>query len=99
MSDEENKVEETEESLDDSMKVAYVVGLDNDGNFVFNIFGKDKGLIEVLGLHELAGHKIKQMLEMNTSTGDKLTQEVLRLAIQINNKIDKLPKDLVRKKI
>ena len=101
MSDEKEPIieEEVIEDPDESMRVAYLVGLDNEGNFVFNVFGKEKGLVEVLGLHQLAGHKLKQMLEQNTNTGDKLTAEALRLLLQINNKIDKLPKDLVRKKI
>ena len=74
----------------DDLKVGYLVGLTEDGNFVFELFGKNKGLVEILGLHGHATLRINQLHSQKQMAGDALVHEVGKAVAILNQKIDKL---------
>ncbi len=72
---EEAKPEQKALTLSD-LRMGYVVGITEDGNFVFDVVGKEQGLLELLGLQKFAEAKIKNVLDANQNQGDKLLFEV-----------------------
>ena len=38
----------------EDLKIGYAVGMTPDGEFVFQVFGQDPGLVELLGVHRYA---------------------------------------------
>lgn len=41
----------------------YVVGLDKDGKFVFQLLGKKSGLVELLGIHQYANRQVDRLVD------------------------------------
>ena len=72
------------------LRVGYVVGLDNNNGFVFEVLGSDAGLIELFGLQEYAENQIKRLYENKQIGGDRLVHEVGKAVALINQKLDKL---------
>ena len=96
--EEEKKVEEEvveevptkkAQSLDD-LEVGYVVGLTDEGNFIFDVFGKRKGLVEILGLQQHAAFKIQSIYNQTQVAGDSLVNEVGKGISTLHQKIDQL---------
>jgi hypothetical protein len=52
------------------VRVSYIVGVREDGSFVFNIGGSKPGLLEILGLHSFAANKIRLIYEKAQLEGD-----------------------------
>ena len=46
----------TSVALED-LKIGYVVGLTAEDRFVFELFGQNKGLVELLGIHQHASRR------------------------------------------
>lgn len=68
----------------------YVVGV-KDGNFVFELVGKDKkDLLKLLGIHKFAVLRVRQTFDQTQMTGDSLVHEVGKALQVINQKIDML---------
>ncbi len=84
----EQEALEAQQPTQPEIKAGYFVGLNSEGNFIFEITGTDKGLIEVLGLHQYASERIRQIVSDNTNTGDKLTAQVGQVVLELNNKLD-----------
>jgi len=63
--------------LPKDVSVGYVVALRGDGEFVFEFFGQNPGLVELLGLHKYSEFRINQLFEVSQRTG------VSALAIQL----------------
>ena len=80
---------ENENNLDD-YKIAYVVGLDSKGHFVFQVFGKEKGLVQLMGVHHHATEQIKSAYNSQLNKGDTLTVQVGKLVGANNQKLDKV---------
>lgn len=76
-------------SLDD-FKVGYIVALTEDDNFVFDVFGSQKGLLEVMGLHQHATLRVNQIHNQSQMAGDTLINEVGKALSVLNNKLDQL---------
>jgi hypothetical protein len=83
--------------LQKDLKVGYVVGLKNDGNFVFSVVGKEPGLMELLGVHHHATSRVKKLYSANQVTDDALTLELAKMVDalggmvnQLTQKVDKL---------
>jgi hypothetical protein len=72
------------------LKVGYVVGLTDEGNFVFELVGTDPGLVELLGVNAHAAERVRQIYARTQMTGDALTTEVGKGLAIINQKIDQL---------
>lgn len=88
LGEEENK-EKNEVTLND-LDVAYVVGLTEEGNLVFESFGKNKTLISVLGLHHHATNCVNSLYGEHQGKGDTITIEVGKLVQTVNQKLDLL---------
>jgi hypothetical protein len=59
----------------------YVVGLQEDGKFFFEVLGNNNGLLQLLGLHSYAGHRIDCVKDVNQGTGfPVLAQQNLQIA-------------------
>jgi len=76
-------------SLDD-LKVAYVVGMSYQGDFIFQLLGKEPGLVELLGIHQHAVRKVQHIYEDKQIGGDRLTHEVGKSVAVLNQKLDHL---------
>lgn len=72
------------------MKIAYVVGLAPNGDFVFDVYGQQKGLVELLGVHQHATKKIDRIYEDAQVQGDRLTVEVGRAVSVVAQKLDQV---------
>ena len=82
----------TQEKLlkEDDLVIGYLVGLTEEGALVFQVYGKSQGIVELLGIHQIAGSKITQNLQANQGTGDRLTHEVGLGISTLNRKLDML---------
>lgn len=72
------------------LRMGYVVGITEDGNFVFDVVGKEQGLLELLGLQKFAESKIKNVLDANQNQGDKLLFEVGKTVGALAQEVAKL---------
>ena len=72
------------------LKMGYVVGVTDDGNFIFEVVGKEQGLLELLGLQKFADSKVKNILDANQNQGDKLLFEVGRTVATLAQEVSKL---------
>lgn len=70
---EEEVQQETKELPE--MSCGYVVGIKPDGGFVFEIVGPEPGLVQLLGLHKYADHRLKLATDMNQGTGFPLVAQ------------------------
>lgn len=87
----ETKTEEKVISADD-FTIGYVVGLTPDGNFVFEVVGKNKEVVGLMGIHKYAEYEVKKAFEGNRMCGDALTFEVGKAVAAVATKLDTLLK-------
>lgn len=94
---EEVKAEEVKEPTSEEeqiklneLKIGYVVGLTKEGNFIFNIFGENQGLVELLGINAHAAKQINKIYNNSQIEGDRLVLEVARALGEMNEKIEKI---------
>jgi hypothetical protein len=87
----EEKAAEAPKGVDD-LRIAYIVGLAEDGNFVFEVRGKHKGLIliELMGIHDYATERIRLLKANALGTEEKVMQEIGSVLLQISQKLDKV---------
>lgn len=81
------EAEATPVALQD-LKIGYVVGLTEEGRFVFDLFGKNKGLVELLGIHQHAKRKVDQVYNDQNMSGDRLLHEIGRAVASIAQRLD-----------
>lgn len=63
-----------------AMDYGYVVGVKPDGQFVFQTVGNNQGLVQMLGIHQYAGHRLQVATEVNQQYGfPVLAQQVHQL--------------------
>ena len=72
------------------LRMGYIVGVTEEGNFVFDIVGKSQGLLELLGLQKFAESKVKSVLDANQNQGDKLLFEVGKTVTVLAQEVSKL---------
>ena len=60
-----------------NLKVGYVVGVGEDDEIVFEVIGSQPGLIEVMGCHAFAEHKISLMRDLLQDCGTPLMKKGL----------------------
>jgi len=72
------------------LKIGYVVGLTEDNNFVFQVFGQQRGLVELLGVHGHANKQIDAVYNNAQVMGDRLVHEVGRAVQVMSQKLDHL---------
>lgn len=76
------------------LQLGYVIGVKEDGNFMFDIVGKQPTLVGLLGLHKFAESKIKNVLDANENQGDKLLLDVARTVAVLAQEMSKLANSL-----
>ena len=81
--------EETEQEKKE-LKVGYAVGITDEGQFDFAIFGSEPGLVELMGLHKFAELRIQKLLQEKQMSGDTLVHEVGRAVAALHQKVDQL---------
>lgn len=76
VSEEENTEEElfeeevaTSEEEEDELVCSYTVGLKKGGDFIFEVDGEDPGLVQLLGLHQYAQHRLTFAKDVNQGYG------------------------------
>jgi len=74
----------------EDLKCGYVVGISEDDAFIFEVFGKSKGLVELMGVHQHASYRIETVYKHQQMSGDRLMQEVGRAVAMIGEKVDSL---------
>lgn len=85
------QVEDTqEEEVQSPLVMGYSVGLQANGNFVFEILGERKGLVELLGIHAYATTQVEKVKSDATMTGDRLSHELGAVLNVLNQKLDAL---------
>ncbi|MAG39551.1 hypothetical protein CMI41_01105 [Candidatus Pacearchaeota archaeon] len=77
----------TSVALED-LKIGYVVGLTQEDRFVFELFGLNKGLVELLGIHQHASRKVNRVYDDQQMSGDRLLHEVGRAVAAIAQRLD-----------
>ena len=65
------------------VEVGYVVGLKPDGAFVFEVLGDKPGLVQLLGLHKYAEHRLDVAKDINQGYGVPLLAQQLTQVQQI----------------
>mgnify|MGYP007099610668 CR=1 FL=1 len=51
------------EATEGDFKVGYMIGLDKEDKFVFETFGTEQGITQLLGLHQIAGSRLNEPFE------------------------------------
>ena len=85
---EDTPKEEEKQLLLDELKIGYIVGLTMEGNFVFELFGQEKGIVELLGINAHADAKIKRIYDETQMSGDRLVHEVGKALNLVSQKLD-----------
>lgn len=80
------------------VKVGYAVGLSKDGEFFFDVFGTEAGLVQLLGIHEYARQRVEAVTDDRLMRGDRLTHEVGKILGVLNQKLDGVMGALAPKK-
>lgn len=83
---------DTEQRPDQTMvcpelKYGYTVGVDEEGKFVFQLHGKEKGFVELLGLTKFAEQQINTL--MDSTLGQGLPRVNAGLAM-LNGKLEEI---------
>lgn len=78
-----NNLNPPEPDKGEEIKYAFVVGVKNNGQFVFDVHGDSIGLIELLGLKEYADRRIQGIFDDNHGTGDAISMQNYRLLSQL----------------
>jgi len=81
--------EQQQVNLED-LKVGYVVGLTEEGDFVFELFGKDPGLVELLGIHQHATNRVQRIYDDKQIAGDRLIHEVGKAVAMLNQRLEQI---------
>jgi hypothetical protein len=68
--------------------VGYTVALTKDNQFVFEIFGEEQGLIQLLGIQRYAEERVKRVFNESHMSGDRLVHEVGTGISVLNQKMD-----------
>ena len=83
-------VEPAKEIRLEDTKIAYVVGMDQEGNFIFQVFGKEAGLLQLLGIHAHATRRVQALYDDKQIAGDRIVHEVGKAVAQAHAKLDQL---------
>ena len=86
---EQLKQEASSVTLED-LKIAYIVGLTEEDQFIFELFGKEKGLVQLLGIHQHANKRVEKIYDDQQMSGDRLMHEVGRAVAEISRKLGEL---------
>ena len=66
-------------NTESKFRIAYTIGITKDGQLFWEVTGNDQGVVELLGLHNLAGQQVKNIVDSKLGVGDAITHQVLKL--------------------
>ena len=72
----------------EDLKIAYVVGLTEEDQFIFEMFGQDRGLVQLLGIHQHASRRVEKIYDDQQMSGDRLMHEVGKAIAEVSKKLD-----------
>lgn len=85
-----------EQSQQRDLALGYVVGLDKEDKFVFQLLGNEErkpGVLELLGLHGYATNHVQRMIDEALGVGDAKTLSIVASAVEaLSDKLDELKK-------
>jgi hypothetical protein len=64
------------------MRFGYTVGVKEDGSFIFDLHGEEKGVVQLLGLTKFAENQINRIQDIALKQGDALLNQGLALIFQ-----------------
>jgi hypothetical protein len=82
--------EQPKQSEQPKPKFIVVGGLGEDGNFLFDIGGTEQTLTNLLGVQSFLNARVDIERHKKMGTGDALTNEIGKLLISMNTKLDRL---------
>lgn len=86
---EEPKNEEVRLKLED-LKSGYIVGLTKEGELVFELFGSDKGLVDILGLHQYAGVRVSVVTDLNQGLVGTMVKDLMKAVGALTQQVARL---------
>ena len=84
----------TQEVPERTPLIGYTVALLSDGNFHFEVLGTDKGLVQLLGVHQYATGEVKKVHDNAVLSGDRLVNEVGRMLNLLNERLERVENTL-----
>jgi len=83
--------EEKPQDLNDIFKVGFLVGVKQDGSFDFNVFGKEQGIVELMGLCNFATNQVNLLADNSLKQGLPLLANMLA---SISREVNELKKKM-----
>ena len=72
------------------LKFGFISGLRQDGNFLFEMLGTEKSLVNLMGVKQYTDKRIAGEIDKNLNTGDALTFALFQSVTQLSAKMDRL---------
>ena len=87
--EEEVKEASTTSSVNDipEIETGYVVGIQPDGMIYFQVLGEKQGLIELLGLHQIAEHRLNGAIDANQGYGYPVVARQIAQLAEYNRQV------------
>jgi hypothetical protein len=89
-STEEQKEEKAPSSFnpDKDLRFGVLAGLQQSGDFLFEMFGTEKTLTNLMGLQKFISTRMKAEKDRNLGTGDALSLQLAQMMTQLSQKMD-----------
>jgi hypothetical protein len=65
------------------LKSGYLMGIQDNEEFIFQVLGTDPGLVQLMGLHEMAGHHLRLTRDVNQGTGVPVVAAQMQQIMQL----------------
>jgi hypothetical protein len=90
----EKKEETTQEKqsfdVNKDLKFGFISGLKQDDNFLFETFGTERSLVNLMGVKHYTDKRVEGEINKNLNTGDALTFALFQSVTQLSTKMDRL---------
>lgn len=88
----ETKELETQEAFnpDTELKFGILAGLKQDGNYLFQMYGTEKTLTNLVGVEDYISAQLKSQKERHSGTGDALVHQLGKILVEVSTKLDRL---------
>jgi len=82
---------------DKQLKMGYMVGVDQSDEFFFQIFGTNRTMVNLLGIHQHATSTIEQQCRRIRGE-DKIQEEILKAILLLNQRLEQVVQGFQRPK-
>lgn len=76
--------------INKDLKFGFLSGLKQDDNFLFETFGTEKTLVNLMGVKQYTDKRIAGEIDKNLNTGDALVFALFQSVTQLSAKMDRL---------